>query len=133
MNSERQSETCSMVLVVFGCVHACFRVPFTCPWIGRPESPVRKVSANVRGVPRLKQEAFEMRSESVPLHVRAFASDCRVMNSNPSFDRESFVGAGGPKWGADKWIRKGFADEPAPEQKRETSQCGSPRPVVSVD
>ncbi|OWM66813.1 hypothetical protein CDL15_Pgr012405 [Punica granatum] len=32
-----------------------------------------------------------------------------------------------------KWIRKGFANEPAPEQKRETSLCGPLRPVASVD
>ncbi|OWM89152.1 hypothetical protein CDL15_Pgr026315 [Punica granatum] len=32
-----------------------------------------------------------------------------------------------------QWIRKGFADEPAPEQKRETSQYGPPRPVAGVD
>ncbi|PKI41315.1 hypothetical protein CRG98_038301 [Punica granatum] len=32
---------------------------------------------------------------------RMFASDCRAMNSVPSFGRESSVGAGGPKWGAD--------------------------------
>ncbi|PKI68893.1 hypothetical protein CRG98_010748 [Punica granatum] len=43
-----QSESCSMVLVVLGCVQACFRVPFTCPRIGHPESPFRKASANVQ-------------------------------------------------------------------------------------
>ncbi|PKI53393.1 hypothetical protein CRG98_026233 [Punica granatum] len=48
MSSEKPSETCSLVLVVLGCVQACFRVPFTYPWIGHLESPVKKASTNVR-------------------------------------------------------------------------------------
>ncbi|PKI74823.1 hypothetical protein CRG98_004784 [Punica granatum] len=36
MNSRRQFETCSMVLVVLEYVQACFRVPFTCQWIDVP-------------------------------------------------------------------------------------------------
>ncbi|PKI35978.1 hypothetical protein CRG98_043630 [Punica granatum] len=47
-DSEKQSETCSLALVTLGCMQTCFRVPFICLWIGRPGSPVRKTSANVR-------------------------------------------------------------------------------------
>ncbi|PKI57119.1 hypothetical protein CRG98_022490 [Punica granatum] len=81
-------------------VLAYFRVPFTCLWIERPGSPVRKASANVRECPGLSMRLLKC-AWSLCSHVRAFASDCRVMNSNPSFGRESFVGVGGPKWGAD--------------------------------
>ncbi|PKI39664.1 hypothetical protein CRG98_039949 [Punica granatum] len=42
---------------------AYFCVPFICSWTERPEDPVRKASVNVQGVPRLKQETFEMCSE----------------------------------------------------------------------
>ncbi|PKI75911.1 hypothetical protein CRG98_003694 [Punica granatum] len=38
---------------------ACFRVPFTCPWISRPESPVRKASANVRECPDLSMRLLK--------------------------------------------------------------------------
>ncbi|PKI32833.1 hypothetical protein CRG98_046776 [Punica granatum] len=58
-NSERQSETYSLVLVVLGYVQACFRVPFTCPWIGRPRSPVRKASAIVRECPGLSRRLLK--------------------------------------------------------------------------
>ncbi|OWM84256.1 hypothetical protein CDL15_Pgr011641 [Punica granatum] len=59
MNFERQSETCSMVLVVLRCVQACFRVLFTCSWIRRPESPVRKASTNVRECPDLSRRLLK--------------------------------------------------------------------------
>ncbi|PKI67594.1 hypothetical protein CRG98_012017 [Punica granatum] len=39
---ERRSETCSMVLVVLRCVRTCFRVPFTCQWIGPPGALLEK-------------------------------------------------------------------------------------------
>ncbi|OWM72935.1 hypothetical protein CDL15_Pgr016495 [Punica granatum] len=55
LDSERQSETCSMALVVLGHVLACFRVSFGYSWIGRPESPVRKASVNVRERPGLSR------------------------------------------------------------------------------
>ncbi|OWM65578.1 hypothetical protein CDL15_Pgr023848 [Punica granatum] len=38
---------------------ACFRVPFTCPWIGRPRSPVMKASANVRECPGLSRRLLK--------------------------------------------------------------------------
>ncbi|PKI70272.1 hypothetical protein CRG98_009349 [Punica granatum] len=123
MSPERQSETCSMVLVVLGCVQAHFWVPFTCPWIGRPGSLGKKASANVReclGLSRrllkcarrchrsfwyqggfLKSHIGYLLTLRPCSHVRAFTPNCRVMISNPSFGRESFVGAGGPKWGAE--------------------------------
>ncbi|OWM74715.1 hypothetical protein CDL15_Pgr008293 [Punica granatum] len=59
MNSEMQSESCSMVLGVLGCVQACFRVSFTRSWIGRLGSPIRKGVCESSGVPRLKQDASE--------------------------------------------------------------------------
>ncbi|OWM75151.1 hypothetical protein CDL15_Pgr012637 [Punica granatum] len=59
MNSETQSESCSMVLVVLGCVKARFRVPFTCLWIGRPGSPVKKAFANVRECPGLSRRLLK--------------------------------------------------------------------------
>ncbi|OWM82759.1 hypothetical protein CDL15_Pgr008640 [Punica granatum] len=94
MNSETLSESCSMVLVVLGCVQACFRVPFTCLWIGRPGNPVRKASPNVRECPGLSRRLLKCArrchwSFCLCSHVRAFISDCRVMNSNLSFGRES--------------------------------------------
>ncbi|PKI63565.1 hypothetical protein CRG98_016045 [Punica granatum] len=92
-NGFRRSKTC----------RAYFRVPFTCLWIGRPESPVRKASANVRECPGLSRRLLKC-ARSLCSHVRAFASDCRVMNSNSSFGREPFVGADGPKWGADSLL-----------------------------
>ncbi|OWM83051.1 hypothetical protein CDL15_Pgr005080 [Punica granatum] len=63
MSSETQYESCSLVPVTLGHVQAYFRVPFICSWNGRPEDPVKKAFVNVRGVPRLKQETFEMCSE----------------------------------------------------------------------
>ncbi|PKI65466.1 hypothetical protein CRG98_014124 [Punica granatum] len=42
IGSEKQSETCSLVLVNLGCVQAYFRVLFIYLWIRRPESPVKK-------------------------------------------------------------------------------------------
>ncbi|PKI35884.1 hypothetical protein CRG98_043724 [Punica granatum] len=63
MSSETQSESYSLVLVTLGHVQTCFHVPFICSWTGRPEDPVGKASMNVRGVPQLKQETFEMCSE----------------------------------------------------------------------
>ncbi|PKI32874.1 hypothetical protein CRG98_046735 [Punica granatum] len=38
---------------------AYFQVPFTCPWIGRPGSPVRKASANVRECPGLSRRLLK--------------------------------------------------------------------------
>ncbi|PKI75839.1 hypothetical protein CRG98_003754 [Punica granatum] len=65
---ERKFEPCSMVLVVLGCVQARFRVSFTCPWIRPPGAPLGKGVCESSGVPRLKQEASEMRTE-VPLVI----------------------------------------------------------------
>ncbi|PKI58746.1 hypothetical protein CRG98_020853 [Punica granatum] len=71
---------------------------------------VEKAQFSGSGSTRKTKMSSETQSESYSMvlvvlgpcsHVRAFASDCQVMNSNPSFSRESFVGAGGPKWGAD--------------------------------
>ncbi|PKI58138.1 hypothetical protein CRG98_021468 [Punica granatum] len=59
MNSETKSESYSMVLVVLGCVQACFRVLFICLWIGRLGSPVRKASANVREYPGLSRSLLK--------------------------------------------------------------------------
>ncbi|PKI70469.1 hypothetical protein CRG98_009139 [Punica granatum] len=59
MNSKTQSESCFMVLVVLGCVQACFWVSFTCLWIGRHGSPVRKASANVRECPGLSRRLLK--------------------------------------------------------------------------
>ncbi|PKI58137.1 hypothetical protein CRG98_021467 [Punica granatum] len=67
---------------------ACFRVPFTCLWIGRLGSPVRKASANVRECPDLSKKLLKCARSPCP-HVRSFASNCRVTNSNPSFGQES--------------------------------------------
>ncbi|PKI48915.1 hypothetical protein CRG98_030691 [Punica granatum] len=50
---ERQSETCSMVLVVLGCVQVRFWVSFTYSWIGRPGNPVRGSVCESSGVLRL--------------------------------------------------------------------------------
>ncbi|OWM90632.1 hypothetical protein CDL15_Pgr023863 [Punica granatum] len=62
-SSGGQSKTCSKVQVVLGCVQACFRVQFTCPWIGRPGSPVRKGVCESSGVPQLKQDVSEARPD----------------------------------------------------------------------
>ncbi|OWM72706.1 hypothetical protein CDL15_Pgr009163 [Punica granatum] len=59
MSSEKHSETCSLVLVTLGCVQACFRVSFICLCIGRPGSPVRKASANVRECPGLSRRLMK--------------------------------------------------------------------------
>ncbi|OWM77841.1 hypothetical protein CDL15_Pgr017439 [Punica granatum] len=55
MSPERQFETCSLVLVVFGCVQACFRVPFVRSWIGRSGNLVGKASVNVRECPGISR------------------------------------------------------------------------------
>ncbi|PKI72002.1 hypothetical protein CRG98_007618 [Punica granatum] len=71
MNPEMQSESCSMVLVVLGCVQAYFRVPFTCPRIERPGSPFRKASANVQECPGLSRRLLKCaRSFTPPLEHR---------------------------------------------------------------
>ncbi|PKI71112.1 hypothetical protein CRG98_008480 [Punica granatum] len=85
---------------------ACFRVSFAHSWIGRPGSPVKKASANVRECPGLSrrllkrarrhhwsfwfQEGF-LKSHIGNLlmlrlcpYVRAFAPGCQVMSSSPS-------------------------------------------------
>ncbi|OWM84370.1 hypothetical protein CDL15_Pgr021939 [Punica granatum] len=59
MNPETQSESYSVVQMVLGCVQACFRVPFTCPRIGRPGSPFRKASANVQECPGLSRRLLK--------------------------------------------------------------------------
>ncbi|OWM75311.1 hypothetical protein CDL15_Pgr012271 [Punica granatum] len=89
MNPETQSESCSMVLVVLGCMPACFRVPFTCPRIKRPESPFKKVSANVQECPGLSKSllkwAWRCHWSFCPCpHVRTFAPSCQVMSSSLS-------------------------------------------------
>ncbi|PKI61616.1 hypothetical protein CRG98_017991 [Punica granatum] len=58
----------------------CFRVPFICSWIGRPGSPVRKASANVR--------------ECAGLSRRLLKCARRLPVVLP-------IGADEPKWGAD--------------------------------
>ncbi|PKI63432.1 hypothetical protein CRG98_016099 [Punica granatum] len=73
---------------------ACFRVPFTCPWIGGPGSLVRKASANIQECPDLSRRLLKCSrrchwSFCRGPHVRSFTSDCRVTNSNLSFGRES--------------------------------------------
>ncbi|PKI63909.1 hypothetical protein CRG98_015690 [Punica granatum] len=72
------------VLFLLPAETAYFRVPFTCLWIGLPGSPVRKASTNVRECPGLSRRLLKC-TRSPCSHVRAFASDCRVMNSNPDF------------------------------------------------
>ncbi|PKI40722.1 hypothetical protein CRG98_038903 [Punica granatum] len=59
MNPETQSDSGSMVLVILGCVQAYFRLPFTCPRIGRPGSPFRKASANVQECPGLSRRLLK--------------------------------------------------------------------------
>ncbi|OWM89858.1 hypothetical protein CDL15_Pgr014597 [Punica granatum] len=83
-------------------------------------SPVRKGVCESSGMPRLRQNASEMRPD-VPLVtlaprgifrvpygtpsdasvIRMFAFGFPIVNSDLSFDRKSSVGAGGLKWGAD--------------------------------
>ncbi|OWM89169.1 hypothetical protein CDL15_Pgr023667 [Punica granatum] len=80
-----------MVLVVLGCVQACFLVPFTCPRIGRPGSPLRKASANVLECPglswRLLKCAQRCHWSFCPYpHVRTFAPGCQVMSRSLSLD-----------------------------------------------
>ncbi|PKI58781.1 hypothetical protein CRG98_020840 [Punica granatum] len=112
MSSEKQSETCSLVLVTLGCVPACFQVPFICLWIGRPGSPVKKASANVRECPNLSRRLLKCArgrhwSFCPCLRVRMFASVGPSVNSDPSFSQVLSVGAGGSKWGVDSDLRGG--------------------------
>ncbi|OWM63567.1 hypothetical protein CDL15_Pgr021178 [Punica granatum] len=91
MNPETQSESCSMVLVVLGCVQACFRVPFTCPQIGRPGSPFKKASANAQKCLGLSRRLLKCARRChwsfwpCP-HVRTFAPGCQVMSNSLSLD-----------------------------------------------
>ncbi|PKI66974.1 hypothetical protein CRG98_012639 [Punica granatum] len=127
MSSEKQYETCSLVLVTLGCVQACFRVSFIYLWIGRPGIPLGRRLRLFEGVPRLKLEASEMRSEAplvilvprgifrVPYWIPSDAPVIRcscpralvfafagpTVNSVPSFRWVISVGASGLKWGAD--------------------------------
>ncbi|PKI58085.1 hypothetical protein CRG98_021512 [Punica granatum] len=98
MDSETQSDSCSMVRVTLECVQACFRVPFICSWIGPPKGPVRKSVCECSRVSRIKQETSKMCSEAC-----VFISVGPIVNSDPSFSRASSIGASGPKWGANSF------------------------------
>ncbi|PKI75964.1 hypothetical protein CRG98_003622 [Punica granatum] len=98
---------------------ACFWVLFTCPWIERPGSPIMKASANVRECPSLSRRLLKCaRRCHWSFEITVLVT--RVYNKMIE---------------THQWIRKGFADEPAPEKKREniavraTSACSRCRPI----
>ncbi|OWM80125.1 hypothetical protein CDL15_Pgr002566 [Punica granatum] len=64
MNSETQSESYSMVLVVPGYVQTRFWVPFTCQWVGPPGAPSEKTFVRVWDTAQPKQDTSKMRPDA---------------------------------------------------------------------
>ncbi|PKI60834.1 hypothetical protein CRG98_018765 [Punica granatum] len=110
-----------MVLVVLGCVQAGFRGAVYLSADRASREPLKEGVCKCSGVPRLKQEASEMRSERFLLlfrslcpHVRTFAPGCQVMSSSlslgPTFLSLEPVDQNGVLTAAPLWLHARLED-----------------------
>ncbi|PKI45186.1 hypothetical protein CRG98_034423 [Punica granatum] len=116
--SRKSREKLGARLVTCSTSVACLQALFIGSCMGPPRALLGKATVDVQGRTGLSNRLLKCISFILPIaplhlsrtlllsrspcsHVRTFVPNCRVMNSNSSYCRESFVGAGGPKWGAD--------------------------------